>query len=489
LTISHPIWAIHLQNDNKLLVGGDFTSIDTVARNRIARINEDGYLDVAFGSSAPVPNLMIQTVLRQPDGKILIGGYFTTGTTSYPNYITRLNSDGSLDPTFTPGTGTNGPVLAIALQSDGKILIGGEFTAVNGTTRENIARLNTDGSLDSTFKAGTDNDVRALAVYPNGKVLAGGIFTTVNTWVHNGIVRLNTDGSRDLSFSASITDTTSVYTMALQPDGKILIGGNFTKVNEVTQNHIARLYQDGILDKTFDPGAGANLLVRTLKIIPYSGQIMVGGSFTKFDGVARKYVARLDADGTLDTDFDTSTGPNSWVQALLIQSDNKVLIGGDFTQVGTVSQSYLARLNPDGSLDTSFTPAAAIDNDVYGLASQPDRKVLVTGDTTDRINLVNAAIPPKFTSSKPSGTAAVGDAFSHTFTAEGGPGFYVTGGTLPPGLSLNSATGLLSGAFTSGGSYPFTVSACNFVAPCAKQQITLTVEGGTGKTFLPLIVK
>mgnify|MGYP001093034950 CR=1 FL=1 len=484
-------WALTLQNDNKLLVGGDFTEVGCVPRNNIARINEDGYLDVAFGP-ATTPNLMIQTVLRQPDGKILIGGYFTSGTTYYPNYIARLNSDGSPDPNFNPGTGTNGPVLAIALQTDGKILIGGKFSSVNGTTRQHIARLNADGSLDTSFNAGTDADVYTLSVQPDGKVLAGGIFTTVNGWVHNGIVRLLTDGTRDTSFSASVTNTTNVYTMALKTDGKILIGGNFTAINGTAQNRIARLNTNGSLDTSFNPGAGANFLIRSLKIIPYSGQLMVAGSFTKFDNVTRNRVARLNADGTLDTSFDTSNGPtNNWVHSVLIQSDNKVLIGGGFTQVGTVSQGYLARLNADGSLDTSFNPAAAIDEDVYSLAGQPDGKVLAAGNTTDRINLVNAAIPPKFTSSLPPDAAEVGDVYSHTFIGEGGPIFYVTGGSLPPGLSLNSTTGLLSGTLTSGGSFTFTVSACNFVAPCARQNISLTVEGDEVKIdlYLPLIVK
>src|SRR6185369_14420460 len=117
------------------------------------------------------------------------------------NHIARLNSDGTLDSSFlVPGSGVNGDVGSLALQADGKTVIGGVFTSVNGTTRNGIARLNSDGTLDTSFLAagsGTNSSVLAIAVQSDGKIVIGGFFTSVNGTTRNGAARLNVDGTLD----------------------------------------------------------------------------------------------------------------------------------------------------------------------------------------------------------------------------------------------------------------------------------------------------
>ncbi len=157
--------------------------------------------------------------------------------------------------------GANGAVYTTILQPDGKILIGGQFTTYNGITANRIARLNTDGTLDTTFTVGTgaDSSVNTITLQPDGKILIGGAFTTYNGTTVNHVARLNADGTLDTTFVTGTGTNGSVFTIALQPDGKILIGGWFTTYNGTTANYIARLNTDGTLDTTFTTGTSNDM--------------------------------------------------------------------------------------------------------------------------------------------------------------------------------------------------------------------------------------
>src|SRR5204862_3007274 len=177
-------------------------------RHFIIRLNSNGSRDTGFEpavgdqkSGSFVGGYLsgaeiIQALAVQPDGKVVVGGIFSSIKGTNRNGIARLNADGTLDNSFNCGTGTNGAVSSIVLQPDGKMLIGGYFTAVNGTNRSGIARLNANGSLDSSFNPGTGaNYVTSVGLQPDGKVLIRGGFTTVNVTNRNGIARLNAKGS------------------------------------------------------------------------------------------------------------------------------------------------------------------------------------------------------------------------------------------------------------------------------------------------------
>jgi uncharacterized delta-60 repeat protein len=371
-----------LQSDGKIIIAGDFDFYNGTSISRIARLNSNGTLDTIFnvGSGA---NSYVYTTAIQSDGKIIIGGYFNTYNQTNRNYITRLNIDGTLDTSFNVGTGADFEVSTTALQSDGKIIIGGRFTSYNGTSIKYIARLYEDGALDTTFNLGigANNIVGATAIQSDGKIIIGGGFTHYNGISRGCIARLNTDGTLDTTFNVGIGATFSILTIAIQSDGKIIIGGAFTSYDGVARSRIARLNTDGTLDVTFNVGTGANGVVRTCTI-QSNGKIIIGGDFNSYNGNYRNHIASLNTDGTLDGTFNVGSGAYFRVITSSMQSDGKIIIGGDFTAYNGTLRNRIARINTDGTSDNTFNVGTGASNGVYTTAIQSDGKIIIGGNFT-----------------------------------------------------------------------------------------------------------
>jgi uncharacterized delta-60 repeat protein len=251
---------------------------------------------------------------------------------------------------------TNAQAQCFALQTDGKILVGGKLDNVYSDI---INRLNTDGTRDFTFYANASNWVYCLNVQSDGKVIVGGSFTNLAGQARNYIGRLNPDGTLDDAFNPGANNPVLCITM--QADGKILVGGFFTNLAGQARNRIARLNPDGILDDAFNPGASglgyyysSSVFYGIVKCLAMQadGKILVGGYFTNLAGQARNNIGRLHPDGTLDEAF--NPGANSIVHCIAIQADGKILVGGEFSSIGGQTRNYFARLNPDGTVDGSF---------------------------------------------------------------------------------------------------------------------------------------
>jgi len=331
----------------KWVVGGDFTAIVGVNdQNRVARLNIDGTLDRSFNIGRGADNT-VRALALQPDGKVIIGGLFTSYDFSSRAYLARINPNGLLDNTFNSansGLNINNPVHALALQPDGKVIIGGSFTEVYGASRNSIARLHPNGTVDVSFNpdTGADGLVNAVALQPDGKVLIGGDFISVAGVSRFRIARLNADGSLDSTFSPSVGG--AVNAIAIANDGRILIGGTFSTVNGVTASRIARLNSDGSLDTSFNSGTGANDYVSSIAIQP-DGNIVVGGNFTVFNGQVRNRLVRLLSDGSLDPTINFGTGANGFIAAVGLQNyDGKIVVGGSFTRFDELPRVAIARL-------------------------------------------------------------------------------------------------------------------------------------------------
>jgi uncharacterized delta-60 repeat protein len=339
------LWAGALQPDGKLLLAGQFTSFNGVPRGPVARLNVDGSVDTTFSADVTAGEPTIHSVAVQPDGRVLVGGMFTGINGAARFRLARLNADGTLDTNFVATVTSSGSsfitVNHLALQTNGQAVIAGWFDTVNGASHENIARLNDNGSLDSGFDAGIDTPPNALALQTDGRVLIGGAFSTVNGQARDHLACLNTDGTLDSNFVAIVDG--NVDSFALEPDGKVLIGGGFNTVNGQSRHHIARLNPDGTLDSDFQNGmAGANDYVACVAYEP-GGKVLLGGQFTAMNGAGRTNVARLNIDGSLDTNFLANV--DSSIELLLVQPDSRVIIEGNY--FGTVdgrNRNRIARL-------------------------------------------------------------------------------------------------------------------------------------------------
>jgi uncharacterized delta-60 repeat protein len=334
--------------------------------------SRDNSFDPGTGANGEV-----RCVAVQPDGNVLIGGKFTTFNGKPIQRIVRLNADGSVDGYFAPNL--SGTVHAIALQADGKILVGGDGMQPGHGARR-VMRLNADGSVDNNFKLAVNynGEVRAIQIQPDGKILVSGSFTRVRNQNQNRIVRLNADGTLDGSFKIGGGATGIVSGLALQPDGKILAVGKITSFDNRPFGGLVRLMPDGSVDESFKCGAGDRAEVYAVNVLA-DGKILIGGNFTSFNGVAVNRIARLNPDGTVDTSFNPGAGPDDDIIGFAVQPDGKIVIGGDFTHVQGSLRNRIARLEADGSLDKSFVPETGADNAVWRIALQADGKVMIVG--------------------------------------------------------------------------------------------------------------
>jgi uncharacterized delta-60 repeat protein len=362
-TGNNTLYALALQPDGKILAGGTFYSLGGQSRGHIARLNADGYADPGFD---PGCDDMVLSLAMQEDRKILVGGYFTYLGGSARNYLGRLNSDGSLDYSFNPNP--NGRVSCVAVQTDGKILLGGTFTSVGGQSRTNLARVNADGSLDTTFNPGANYIVTSLVLQPDGRILMGGYFAVVGGQPRTNLARLFPDGTLDASLTTSTTSGDAYYSyvssLALQADGKIIVAGHFATLGGQPRSNLARLNADGSLDAGFNPGSSHDEAWVTPSVdsvlVQTDGKILVAGNFTTLGGQSRNYLGRLNSDGSLDLNFNprvASAIQPLFLKAVAVQPDGGILIGGSFTSVAGFARTNLARLNNTTPATESLTHA------------------------------------------------------------------------------------------------------------------------------------
>ena len=336
-----------------------------------------GSLDDSFKTGTGADN-SVRCVALLPDGKMLIGGVFRNYDGVADQRIVRLDADGSLDRTFT--SQIVGTVSAMAPLGDGKVIIGGEGL-IAGLGWRKVVRLNADGSYDKSFDGiGFNRDVMAMAVQADGKVVVGGKFVKAFGQRHVGLVRMTTGGGLDTSFDIGSGPGAAVYAVAVQPDGKILAGGDFQKFNNQKAGHLVRLNPDGSFDAGFDVGTGADADILFV-LVQKDGKILISGSFNNVNGSPCAHIARLNPDGSLDASFHAPDGLRNELCCMAVQSDGKILAGGNIT-VNGVTQPALLRFNPDGSLDKSFQVTGAAGYGIWKVGIQSDAKILVVGRFT-----------------------------------------------------------------------------------------------------------
>jgi uncharacterized delta-60 repeat protein len=373
------------------LVSGSFHAIGGLARRYVARLRNDGAVDRTFAPEVPLGRTnYVDQMLRQPSGEIIIASVTGEIRQLLPDGTSRLRATvgGSTDLRGPGYVITTGPsLLALNAAPAGKVLVGGWFRYIfndaTNMSRRCLARLHPDGSPDPTFEpslissnpSGDDTVadyafVDALGVQKDGTIYISGRFTNVGGLLRARFARLQANGRVDPDYTVRLitsqTIPSLVRTIVVQPDDKIVLAGDFTGVllrAVLERNRIARLNADGTLDTSFDPGMGADGTIRSVALLP-SGKLLIGGDFTNYAGVRRMRMARLNANGRLDESFDPGTGASGPIYAISVGTDGRIGIGGSFASFNNVPRQNVAILYPlellrpligaDGSFRASF---------------------------------------------------------------------------------------------------------------------------------------
>jgi uncharacterized delta-60 repeat protein len=367
ITTNSTINSCFEQGDEKLLIGGFFSSYKGVSTGSCTRLNNDGTLDSAFNVNNEF-NGTVNSIITLANQKIIVGGAFTTVNGKSNINIARLTKDGALDTTFQTGAGFNSTVQTILELKNGKLLVGGDFTSFNGVSTNRIVCLLSTGTLDTTFNIGTglNNTVVDLIEQNDQKILAAGSFNNYNGYSCSGVCRLNENGSIDSSFAigsglSNGWSNASVKTMVLQSDQKIVIGGDFSHFNNIASNHLVRIHSDGSLDTTFNSGAGLGTgwgISLKSTAIDSNGKIIIGGAFTSYDGSSLNNLARLNSNGSLDKTVNWGTGPTglfglqAMISEVLITKNGLVYAAGDFGLYQDSTRQNIIRLHSGEGCNT-----------------------------------------------------------------------------------------------------------------------------------------
>jgi uncharacterized delta-60 repeat protein len=400
------------------VMGGTYSKPTVSARNVMTRLTKTGgAVDTGFNQNLLADNTVLK-IAKQLDGKLLLVGVFSRFGGVSRNGIVRVSAAGALDELFNPGTGANGAIFDVAIQSDGKIVIVGAFTQFNGVARNRVARLNADGTLDTTYNVGTGPNatVECVALQTVGaevRVVIGGQFGAVSGSTRSGVARLLTTGAVDTTFNNGGTGTNGIVRcVAVDSLDRVLIGGDFTTYRDSANTHarsrIARLNSNGALETAF--AASANGTVRAI-VVQTDQRILVGGNFSVLSSNARSFVGRiLQNGGGIDSSFVPGVrvsvsevrpvSLNGEVRSIAVFSDGKIAIGGVFSRLFApevtaappliptakpaidVSRNGIAIFDSAGTLDDGFNPpsggGANENNSVRTLVEQGDN-LLVGG--------------------------------------------------------------------------------------------------------------
>jgi uncharacterized delta-60 repeat protein len=328
-------------------------------------------------------------------------GNFTTYIESGSTYISTYNDDyvfGNLtidgavtasiiNTSFVVGTGFNNGLIELAIQPDGKVICIGAFTSYNGTPAAGIIRLNTDGSVDPTFVYGTGftpagASPNTLAIQADGKIILSGAFAGIS---YNGSpvgnpFRINANGSIDGTYTQGAISTitnNAANDISIQSDGKAVFVGT-----TLPAPYIFRIDTLGVIDATFVTGTGFNLSTQAIDI-QLDQKIIVGGFFSSYDGNAANDFARINTNGSFDATFSSGTGiGGGQVYDLAIQSDQKIIVVGQFSSYNGNSVNDIVRINTNGSIDVTFNSGTGFVGLCTSVIIQTDGKIILAGGFT-----------------------------------------------------------------------------------------------------------
>ncbi|MBN8459583.1 MAG: hypothetical protein J0M04_17270 [Verrucomicrobia bacterium] len=496
-------------------------------------ITPDGYPTWNNGTGA------VNAVALQSDGKIVIGGnlsrYQAPPAGSPRTSLKRLNADGTFDSAFNAFASTladtqgDTEVNKIIVTTGDKMYVGGVFQSYQGTSRSGIMRLNADGSLDTGFNLGGVSNtvsfgsryVLAIAEQTDGKVLVGGAFnrlTSGSVFVAANLFRVDGNGARDTAFcdnvNASLANSSFVGDLAVLPDGKILVAGGLNKAGGGSTPLLVRLNADGTTDTSFSVAFGTDYGdIDELLVLP-DGRILIGGDVSFAATGTHYYFACLNSDGTLNTAFmnNIGSGPGGWAGGeLALQPDGTILVGGIFFQWNNQPRASIARLNPDGTLDGGLniapysTTPGQYGTHIYSMVVQPDGKLVaggwfnyITDTAVEHYNLVRfnneyaptepgtiRAVSATITTAENAGSVSVPLSRFGGLTGAVSVSYSITPVNAVPGTDYTAVSGSLSWTAGEGGVKNISIPILQDTAQDGPRLFTVNLTGAAGGAFLP----
>ena len=378
-----------------MYVGGDFQSINGVSRRGLAKLSTSGAGAVSltwyvYPIGYAGPNGRTTSIAVDDDDRVYIGGQFIAIGGVYRNNIARVSGGATavVDPAWNPGT--VGAVYALSLAADGWIYAGGAFSGAGSLPRRRLARIRGDGMVDVGWDPSVDGEVFALAA-GGGRISVGGRFTGVGDSVVAGFATLNDQGTADGLAQVEMVGWPSsggvISRMLVQPDGHVLVAGSFSSIGGVIRRHLARIDPSGNLDLEWNPSPDGDVGAMAFDS---SGRVIVGGDFTRIGGQVRSGIAKVIADGSGAVDPAWNPSVGGTVYAVAVDPQGSVYLGGTFSIVGGLLRSRLAKLSEDGVVDPVWNPSA--DNGVNAIVVDAHGDILIGGYFTTVGNKVRNSV-------------------------------------------------------------------------------------------------
>ncbi len=371
------------------VLGAALVALSCVINPSIVRAdNSAGEVNPKFktgtGFSSPSPPTAVLTVALPGRGKkSVVSGYFTEYQGKRAPGLIRLKGNGKRDKSFKPGLGPSGPVTSIIPLENGKMLIGGSIQTYDGVSVGNLLRVNSNGSIDQTYApAGFNDQVSAMALLSDGSLLVAGFFTSYGSEaVSGGLVKLKPDATLDSSFVAPAElQPGSVESLLALKQGKALVGGTFASYGSSLGSGLARINSDGSADSSFDVASGFGSTVGGVySIQKYRKEFLIGGSFSEYDQQSASNLVLIAKNGWRSLRLRTGAGFDGQVNSVSVQPDKRLVVVGNFSKYRGKKAPGITRLKKDGVRDKSFKAGSGFNASVSDSVLRPDGTVLVGG--------------------------------------------------------------------------------------------------------------